>query len=491
MQAPGSMSEARTAAVVGSGPNGLAAAAMLARAGVAVTVHEAAARIGGGTRTEELTLPGFLHDICSAVHPMGVGSPFFRKLPLRDHGLEWIHPPVPLAHPFDDGTAAALHRSVEATAATLGVDGRAYLRLMEPFARDWRRLMDSALAPPLRFPRRPLLMGRLARLGLPSSVTLVRRWFRGSRAAALFHGLAAHALLPLDRSPTAAFGIMLAVAGHGAGWPFARGGSQSIARALAGVIEQQGGRIECGSRVTDVDRLPRTDAVILDLTPRQVLAVAGHRLPKRYRRMLGRFRYGPGVFKVDWALSEPIPWTAPECRLAGTVHLGGAGEAIVAASLSPWQGRHAAHPFVLLAQPSLFDPTRAPAGRHTAWAYCHVPHGSEVDMTGALEAQVERFAPGFKETILARHTFNTDQLQQHNENMVGGDINSGVQDLRQFLFRPVPRLDPYSTPDPGLFLCSASTPPGGGVHGMCGFHAGRSVLRRLGVPSRPWLSDCS
>jgi phytoene dehydrogenase-like protein len=472
------LTEARRAIVVGAGPNGLAAAVALARAGAVVTVHEAADRIGGGTRTEELTLPGYLHDVCSAVHPMGVGSPFFRELPLAEHGLEWVHPPVLLAHPFDDGTAALLHRTTEETAAGLGADGSAYRRLMDPFVRRWLPLMQEALAPPLRIPRRPLLMARLGRLGLQSAVGLSRRHFRRDRARSFFLGIAAHAILPLDRSPTAAFGLMLAAAGHGAGWPVARGGSRAISSALASLLRSMGGRIRTGSPVRDVDDLERADAYLLDLTPRQVVEVAGHRLPSRYRERLEAYRYGPGVFKVDWALSEAIPWKAAECRLAGTLHLGGDGASIARSAEAAARGQVHGEPFVLLAQPSLFDPSRAPAGRHTAWAYCHVPHGSTRDMTAAVEDQVERFAPGFRDTIMARHTFNTAQLQAHNANMVGGDVNAGIQDLRQFLFRPVPRLDPYSTPAPGLYLCSASTPPGGGVHGMCGYHAARSVLRR-------------
>lgn len=465
--------------VVGAGPNGLAAAVALGRGGHRVTVLEAADRIGGGTRTEPLTLPGFHHDVCSAVHPMGAGSPFFRQLPLADHGLEWLHPPVLLAHPFDDGTAAVLRRSTAETAATLGPDGSAYRRLIEPFVRRFHVLMEQALAPPLRLPRRPLLMARLGLLGLRSALGLAQRRFEGERARAFFLGIAAHALLPLDRSPTAAFGIMLAAAGHGAGWPVARGGSRAITGALAELVREQGGRIETGSPVRNVDELPRADAVLLDLTPRQVVAVAGHRLPGRYRRRLERYRYGPGVFKVDWALSEPIPWTAPDARRAGTLHLGGDGDAIARSADAAAAGRHHDDPFVLLAQPSLFDPSRAPEGRHTAWAYCHVPHGSSANMTDAVERQVERFAPGFRDTILGRHTMNTRDLEAHDANLVGGDINAGIQDLRQFLFRPVPRRDPYATPVKGLYICSASTPPGGGVHGMCGYHAARSALRQL------------
>lgn len=465
--------------VVGSGPNGLAAAVCLAREGCRVSVHEAEHGIGGGTRSEELTLPGFIHDVCSAVHPMAVCSPFFRELPLADHGLEWIHPPVLMAHPFDDGSAAVLMRSVGETGAGLGRDSRAYQRLMGRFVAQWQELFEEALAPPLHVPRRPLLMARLGLLGFQSAMGLARRRFETGRARAFFVGIAAHTLLPMDRSPSAAFGIMLALAGHSAGWPIPRGGSHAIAHALAGLLREHGGRILTGSRVRDVDALPESAAILLDLTPRQVLDVAGHRLPGRYRRGLERFRYAPGVFKMDWALSEPIPWTAPECRRAGTLHLGGSAEAIARSSEAAWHGRDDEDPFVLVTQPSLFDASRAPEGRHTAWAYCHVPQGSTRDMSDAIERQVERFAPGFRDVIVARSAMNTRDIERHNANLVGGDINGGVQDVRQFLFRPMPRVDPYSTPLDGLYLCSASTPPGGAVHGMCGYHAARSALKRL------------
>ncbi len=464
--------------VVGAGPNGLAAAVALARAGRDVVVYEAAERIGGGTRTEALTLPGFRHDVCSAVHPMGAGSPFFRRLPLVERGLEWIHPPVLMAHPFDDGTAALLLPSTAGTGATLGPDARAYQRLLDPFVRQWQGLLDDALAPPIHLPGHPFLMARLGLLGFQSAMGLARRMFSGDTARAFFVGIAAHTLLPMDRSPSAAFGIVLALAGHGAGWPVARGGSQAIADALAGVLRDNGGRIVTGYRVEHLSALPAARATLLDLTPRQVLRVAGHRLPPRYRRGLERYRYAPGVFKVDWALSEPIPWIAEGCRRAGTLHLGGSAEAIADSADAAWNGREDTSPFVLLAQPSLFDHSRAPDGKHTAWAYCHVPHGSIVDMTAAIERQVERFAPGFRDTILARSTLNTRQLEDHDANLVGGDINGGVQDVIQFLFRPVPKLDPYATPAKGLWLCSAATPPGGAVHGMCGYYGARSVLRR-------------
>ena len=465
--------------VVGAGPNGLSAAVALARAGCRVTVFEAEDHIGGGTRTEELTLPGFRHDVCSAVHPMAASSPFFRQLPLAEHGLEWIHPPVLLAHPFDDGTAAVLLRSIPDTAAQFGADERAYRRLMDPFVENWEALLREALAPPLHVPRHPLLLARLGVLGLQPAQTLTRRRFETDRARALLVGIASHTLLPMNWSPSAAYAIVLAVAGHGAGWPVARGGSQAVTNALAGLLRSHGGRIETGAPVDDVDALPAADAVLLDLTVRQVLAVAGHHLPVRYRRHLERFRYGPGVFKMDWALSEPIPWTAETCRRAGTLHLGGSSAEVVRSAEAAWEGRYDEQPFIILAQQSLFDSSRAPNGQHTAWGYCHVPHGSTRDMTEPIERQIERFAPGFRDTILARSTLNTRQLQKHNANLIGGDINGGAQDLMQFLFRPVPSWDPYATPARGLYICSSSTPPGGAVHGMCGYHAAQSALRRL------------
>ena len=463
--------------VVGSGPNGLAAAVRMAQAGRRVVVHEAEETFGGGARTLPLTLPGFQHDICSAVHPMGAGSPFFRRLDLERHGLEWIHPPVMVAHPFDDGTAAALYHSTADTGATLGPDSRAYQKLMDPFVDRWEALFDEALGPLVHLPKRPLLLARLGLLGLRSAMGLAQSRFQGERAQALFVGLAGHTLLPMDRSPSAAFGIMLAVGGHGPGWPIPRGGSQRIADALLAVLREQGGEVVTGSRVDDVDALGRPETILLDLTPRQVLRVAGHRLPRRYRRQLQAFRYAPGVFKMDWALSEPIPWASEECRRAGTVHLGGSAEAIAASAEASWYGRPDPEPYIILAQPSLFDDSRAPDGQHTAWAYCHVPNGSLEDRTEAMEQQIERFAPGFRDTILARNAMNTRQMESHNANLVGGDINGGLQNVRQLLFRPAIRLNPYSTPADGLFICSASTPPGGGVHGMCGLLAAETALK--------------
>jgi phytoene dehydrogenase-like protein len=467
------------AVVVGAGPNGLAAAIVLARAGKRVLVREAAETVGGACRTAELTLPGFRHDVCSAIQPLALGSPLFRKLPLAGHGLEWVFAPVELAHPFDDGTAAVVRRSVGATAEGLGGDARAYERLVGKAARDWELLAESVLGPLARVPRRPL---RLARFGLPGLLpasTLARTAFRGERARGLLAGAAAHSTLPLERSPTSAFGIVLLALAHVAGWPTARGGAGRFAEALASYLGSLGGEIETAAPVVSLDDLPETRAIVCDLTPRQLLAVADARFSSSYRRQLGRFRYGPGVFKLDWALSSPIPWAAPACAEAACVHLGGTLGEIAAAEREPWAGRVAERPFVLLAQQSLVDPTRAPEGRHTGWAYCHVPNGWDGDATEAIEAQVERFAPGFRDTILARSARGPAELEAGNPNLVGGDINGGAQGLGQLVFRPAARLVPYTTPDPRIFVCSSSTPPGGGVHGMCGLGAARAALRGL------------
>jgi len=468
------------AVVVGTGPNGLAAAVALARAGCGVTAFEAHEVIGGGTRSEELTLPGFTHDHCSAVHPLGIGSPFFRTLPLAEHGLTWIHPEAPLAHPFDDGTAALLRRSTVETGESLDrADARAWARLLDPFVDRWEGLFEDALRPLFHLPRHPLLLARLGLYGLQGADLLTRTQFSGPRARALFGGIAGHSLLPLSHPITGALGLVLTIAGHAVGWPITEGGSQGIADALASILEAHGGEIVTGQRIDSLDELPAADAILLDLTARPVLEVAGEYLPPGYRRQLAHYRYGPGVFKIDWALSEPIPWRAPECRLSATVHLGGTFEEIAASARRAWLGEPEERPFVLLSQPTLFDPSRAPEGKHTAWAYCHVPNGSTVDMTAAIERQVERFAPGFRETILARSTFTAAEMEEYNPNLVGGEINGGAETLYQFAFRPARRLDPYRTPTEGLFLCSSSTPPGGGVHGMCGYNAARSVLRTL------------
>jgi phytoene dehydrogenase-like protein len=467
------------AVVVGAGPNGLAAAIEIARAGRSVRVFEAEPTAGGGCRTAEVTLPGFRHDICSAIHPLAVASPLFRSLPLAELGVEWVHPGVPLAHPLDDGSVAVLRRSVDETAAGLEPDERAYRRVMKPLVGAGYQLVDEILGP-LRFPRHPISLAGFGLRGVRSASSLLRHRFSGEAARALLAGNAAHSMLPLDRPPTAAFGLTLAMMGHLVGWPMAKGGSQTVADAMAKHLQSLGGEIETGLRVESLQQLPPHRAVLFDLTPRQIVRLAGSALPPRYLRRLERYRYGPGVFKLDWALDGPIPWTASECAGAGTVHLGGGFQEVVAGEAAVWRGEHPERPFVLLAQQSLFDPTRAPPGKHTAWGYCHVPNGSTFDMTERIEAQVERFAPGFRDLILARSAMPPSEIERHNANYVGGDINAGVQDLRQLFTRPVARLSPYTTPNPELFICSASTPPGGGVHGMCGLFAARAVLKRLG-----------
>ncbi|WP_437589031.1 phytoene desaturase family protein [Sorangium sp. So ce1000] len=466
------------ALVIGAGPNGLAAAGVLARAGCSVLLIEARETLGGGARTAELTLPGFLHDVCSAIHPMAVASPLFRALPLADLGLSWVHPPSPLAHPFDDGTAAVLERSIEETGRTLGADARAYAALMGPLVEHAGALLPEILGP-LRWPRHPLVMARFALRAVRSATGLARSYFRGEHARALFAGCATHATIPLDRLLASAIGLALAVAGHARGWPCARGGSQAITAALSAYFRSFGGEIEVGRRVVSVDELPAAKAILFDLTPRQIVRIAGDRLPARYVRRLERYRYGPGVFKVDWALDGPIPWKAPACLRAATVHVGGTLEEIEAGEAAVWRGEYPARPFVLVAQQSLFDPTRAPSGKQVAWAYCHVPHGGRLDMTAVIEAQIERFAPGFRDRILGRSARSPADLERYNANYVGGDIAGGVTDAGQLFTRPVARLDPYSTPNRSLYICSSSTPPGGGVHGMCGYFAARTALRKV------------
>ncbi len=467
------------AVVVGSGPNGLAAAVALARAGRSVLVIEGAAEIGGGCRTAELTLPGFLHDTCSAIHPMAAGSPFLRELPLGGHGLEWIFPPAACAHPLDGGGAAMLEHSIGETAERLGgADAAAYRRLMEPAVRDWPRIERDLLGPLPLWPSSPLALARFGLRALRSARGLAEGRFSGEPARALIAGLAAHSVLPLETAATSAIGLVLGLLGHRSGWPFPRGGARRIAEALASYLGELGGRIETGRRVESLDQLPGSTAVLLDVTPRQLLALAGSRLPAGYRRRLERFRYGPGVFKLDLALDGPVPWRAGECARAATVHVGGSLSEIADAESAVWKGEHPERPFVLLAQHSLFDSGRAPAGKHTVWAYCHVPNGSTVDMGPAIESQIERFAPGFRERVLGRSARTTAELEALNPNLVGGDLAGGVTDLGQLWTRPVARWVPYSTPIRGLYLCSSSTPPGGGVHGMCGYHAASAVLRR-------------
>jgi phytoene dehydrogenase-like protein len=462
--------------IVGSGPNGLTAAAVLAAAGLSVVVLESKASIGGSCRTEALTLEGFAHDVCSAIHPMGAISPIFRGLRLENFGLVWVSPPAPAAHPLDDGRVAMLERSLSETGRTLEADDATWASLMRPFVDGWEPLF-SAILRPIRLPRHPWLMARFGLLALRSSDALVRR-FQGAPARALFGGCAAHSMLPLDAPGSASFGLALALAGHAIDWPSAKGGSGRIAEALASHARSNGCEIQAEVTVRSLDDLPPSRAVLFDVTPGQLERIAGPALSPSYRRRLRRFRHGPGAFKIDYALAEPIPWRSAACRRAGTVHLGGEYEEIARSESDVSAGRVSDAPFVLVAQQSLFDSTRAPDGRHTGWAYCHVPNGCDVDMTERIERQIERFAPGFRDVILARHVMPPAALEAHNPNLVGGDVGGGSNALDQVLARPVPRWDPYTTSNPRLYLCSASTPPGGGVHGMCGYWAARSVLRR-------------
>lgn len=463
----------KPAYVVGSGPNGLTAAIVLALAGVAVTLIEARPTLGGGARSAALTLPGFVHDICSAAHPMAVSSPAFDSFPLQEHGLDWIQPPAALAHPLEDGSALLLHRSVDETARQFGPDEARYRRLLTPLTTRWPALAQEILAP-LHLPAHPLLLARFGALAAWPATWAARALFKTAGARAFFAGIAAHSILPLEQAGSGAFGWVLAVAGHAAGWPIARGGSQSLTNALAAYFQSLGGRIVTDTTIRSLDELPHAGLVLLDITPRQLLRLAGDRLPARYRARLARYRYGPGVFKMDWALDAPIPWRAEACAQAATVHVGATLEEIAASERAPWQGRTEPQPFVLVTQPSLFDPSRAPAGRHTAWAYCHVPHGATEDASARIEQQIERFAPGFRDRILARSVLTPAALEQHNPNLIGGDISGGAADLRQLFLRPTPSL--YRTPLAGVYLCSSSTPPGGGVHGMCGYHAAQQAL---------------
>jgi phytoene dehydrogenase-like protein len=464
------------AVVVGTGPNGLVAAATLARAGWRVQVFEAADTVGGGLRSAALTRPGFVHDVCSAVHPLAVGSAAMRALPLEEYGLRWIQPPAAYAHPLDGGRAAVLERSVTDTAARLGADGSAYEHLLEPLVAHGFGVIDSMMSP-FGIPKAPVTTARFGLTAIRSANALAKR-FTSDEARALIGGSAAHAVLPLDSIGTAGYGLFMTLLGHIVGWPIAEGGSQSIADALVALLGALGVEIVTGTEITSLAQLPPARAVLLDLTPRQLRRIAGDAMPSRYARALDRFRYGPGVFKIDWALNGPVPWTAPEVARSATVHLGGTIEEISVSEAEVGAGRHAERPFAIFVQPTLFDATRAPAGAHTAWAYCHVPNGSTLDRTDAIEAQVERFAPGFRDVITERHTMNTAAYERHDANFIGGDINGGAGDVRQLFTRPVISARPWVTPIPHVYLCSSSTPPGGGVHGMCGWHAARAALRR-------------
>lgn len=463
------------AIIVGSGPNGLAAAITMQHAGLSVLLIEAKETIGGGLRTEELTLSGFKHDVCSAIHPMAAGSPFFQQLPLEQHGLEYIYPTIPAAHPFDDGSAAILSRSLEETAQLLGRDEGAYIRLIQPLMRDWPVLAPDMLGP-LRFPKHPVTLAKFGLTALRSASFLSKR-FVTEKAKGLWAGMAAHAVQPLSNTASSAIALVLLVTGHLRGWPVPKSGSQSIANALSSYFVSLGGTIRTGFDVQNIDQLPASPAVLLDVAPRQLVKIAGQKFSSLYKWQLERYRYGMGVFKIDWALDEAIPFTAVECTQSGTVHIGNTFAEIAKSELQTFKGKISERPFILLAQQSLFDASRAPDGKHTAWAYCHVPNGSRADMTDAIEQQVERFAPGFRERILARHTMNTGQLQEYNSNYVGGDINGGVMDIRQLFTRPAIRYSPYRTPAKGIYICSSSTPPGGGVHGMCGYYAAKRALK--------------
>lgn len=467
------------AVVIGSGPNGLSAAIRLAQQGKRVLVYEANETIGGGSRSAELTLPGFLHDTCSAIHPLGIGSPFFQTLPLKRYGLEWIQPSAPLAHVWDDGTAVMLERDVRATARGLGRDGAMWSRVFSPLASRWDSLAPMLLGPLLKFPRNPFLLGYFGIWAIWSAKFFARTLFRDEKTRGLFAGLGAHSFLPLEAPLTASFALVLGLSAHAVGWPLPRGGSQKIADALACHLQSLGGEIITNTRVENINALPEANAFVFDVTPKQLLRIAGDKLRGAYKTQLANFRYGPGVFKLDYALDAPVPWHAKEALRAATVHIGPTLAEIAASERATNEGRVTDTPYVLAVQTSLFDETRAPHGKHTLWAYCHVPNGSTLDMTESIENQIERFAPGFKKRILARSVMTPAQIEARNANYVGGDINGGIQDFFQLFGRPVWRANPYTTPDKTIYICSSSTPPGGGVHGMCGYWAAESALRRM------------
>ncbi|MES2827330.1 MAG: NAD(P)/FAD-dependent oxidoreductase [Bacteroidota bacterium] len=465
------------AIIVGSGPNGLAAAITLQQQGLSVLIIEGKGEIGGGLRSAELTLPGFVHDICSAIHPLAIGSPFFQNLPLEQHGLQYLLPDLAAAHPFDDGTAAVLATSVQETAKSLGADEQTYLDIFEPLVEAWPGMAADVLGP-LTFPKHPISMAKFGLKALTSASYFAKR-FKTKQAKGLWAGMAAHSIQPLTNLSTSAIGLVLMTAAHLKGWPIPKGGSKEIANALASYFLSLGGKIQTGTFIRSLDELPSAKTVLFDVTPKQLLQIAGHKFSSIYKWQLEKYRYGMGVFKIDWALDGQIPFTAPQARRAGTVHLGNTFEEIALSEKVIWQNQHSENPYVLLAQQSLFDPTRAPEGKHTAWAYCHVPNGSVKDMTAIIEQQVERFAPGFKDLILAKHTMNTAEVESYNPNYIGGDINGGVIDLGQLFTRPALRSSPYRTSAKGLYICSSSTPPGGGVHGMCGYHAAKRALKDI------------
>jgi phytoene dehydrogenase-like protein len=463
----------RDAIVVGSGPNGLAAAIRLAQAGRSVCVLEAESTPGGGVRSAEVTLPGFVHDICSSVYPMAVCSPFLRTLPLDQHGLQWVTPSVAVAHPFDDGSAALLHNSLDQTIADLGIDGPAYRKLIGEFVGNWQDFMDDALSQP-RFPRHPFMMASFGVRAVRSASSLARSYFNTERARGLFAGIAAHSILPLEMAGTSAPALVLAITAHAAGWPIVRGGSQKLTQAMISYLESLGGKVITDFKVESLDQLPQRKIILFDVTPRQLVKIIGSAMPASFKQSLNKFRHGMGTYKIDWALREPVPWFARDCRLAGTVHLGATLDEICESERRAWSNQPPERPFILFAQPSLFDPTRAPAGQHTAWGYCHVPYGFAGNATEVIEDQVERFAPGFKDCILARSVMGPAELEAHNQNLVGGDIGGGAATLKQLFIRPTPRL--WRTPIPNIYLCSSSTPPGPGVHGMCGYSAVNKIL---------------
>lgn len=465
------------AVIIGSGPNGLAAAIHLAQANLSVLVVEANETVGGGARSAELTLPGFVHDVCSAIHPLAIASPFFQSLPLDKFGLEYIQPTASLAHPLDDGTAILFKKSIEETAANLGTDAESYRKIITPFVRNWDKLAPEILAP-LHIPKHPFLMARFGIKAFQSAAGFAKRYFDEERTRAIFAGCAAHSMIPLEKLSTAAFGLVLSLLTHTAGWGFPRGGTQKLTDALAAYFISLGGEIEIRRRVQNIDELPVSKIVMFDITPRQILLIAGHRLPARYKRQLENYKYGGGVFKMDFALSEPIPWKAKECSLTATVHLGGTLAEIAEGERKNWRGQQRENPFVLLAQNSLFDDSRAPDGKQIAWAYCHTPNNSTIDMTQKIENQIERFAPGFRDCVLAKTAISPRDLEKYNANYIGGDINGGAAILSQLFTRPAIKFNPYKIPAKGLYICSSSTPPGGGVHGMSGYHAAKTALAK-------------